>query len=38
MGVGVNTGTMIVGNVGSRDRLAYTAVGDPVNVGSRLEG
>ena len=29
---------MIVGNLGSRDRLAYTAVGDPVNVASRLEG
>jgi adenylate cyclase len=38
MGVGLNTGTMIVGNLGSRDRLAYTAVGDPVNVASRLEG
>lgn len=38
MGVGVNTGSMIVGNLGSRDRLAYTAVGDPVNVASRIEG
>ena len=38
MGVGLNTGTTIVGNLGSRDRLAYTAVGDPVNVASRLEG
>ena len=38
MGIGVNSGTMIVGNLGSRDRLAYTAVGDAVNVASRLEG
>jgi adenylate cyclase len=38
MGVGVNTGPLIVGNMGSRHRLDYTAVGDAVNVGSRLEG
>ncbi len=38
MGIGINTGRMVVGNMGSRNHLAYTAVGDPVNVAARLEG
>jgi adenylate cyclase len=38
MAVGLNTGPMVVGNMGSRTRLAYTAVGDAVNVAARLEG
>lgn len=37
IGVGLNTGVMSVGNMGSDFRLAYTVMGDAVNLGSRLE-
>jgi adenylate cyclase len=38
MGVGLNSGTVMAGNVGSEERVEYTAVGDTTNTAARLEG